>query len=189
MADPFVGEYLDGLRAVLDEVDPETVSRVVDLLWEAYRAGRRIFILGNGGSAATASHMMCDLAKGCAVEGKPLVKAMSLTDNTSLLTALGNDVGYEHVFTEQVKVFLEPGDVVVAITASGNSPNVLEAVRYAAEHGAATVGLIGFGGGRLKELVGADVTVASHNYGHVEDVHGVLGHLISQCLRARIEAG
>jgi len=189
MADPFVGEYLSGLHAVLDEVDAEAVSRLIDILWAAYRGGRRIFIIGNGGSAATASHMMCDLVKGCAVEGRPPVRAVSLTDNAAVLTAVGNDIAYEKVFTVQLEAFLEAGDVLVAITASGNSPNILDAVRFAADRGATTVGLIGFGGGQLKDLVDADVTVASRNYGHVEDVHCVLGHLISQCLRSRIEAG
>ncbi|MEA3367791.1 MAG: SIS domain-containing protein [Planctomycetota bacterium] len=184
-----VERYLQGVRDVLAEVDRTAVARVVDLVWEAYRGGRRVFLLGNGGSAATASHMMCDLAKGCAVEGKPPVKAMSLTDNAALLTAVGNDIGYERLFTEQLKVFLEAGDVVLAISVSGNSPNVLDAVRYARARGAATVGLIGCGGGGLEDLVDAHVTVASQNYGHVEDVHVILSHLVSQCLRARIEAG
>lgn len=186
MAEPFVGEYLTGLQGVLEEIDREAVSRVIEILWEAYRKGRRLFIIGNGGSAATASHMMCDLAKGCAVEGKPLVKALSLTDNVSIMTAISNDVSYEKVFTEQLKVFLEEGDVVIGITASGNSPNILDAVAYANEHGATTIGLIGFGGGKLKGMVDADVTVASKNYGHVEDLHCILEHLISQCLRERI---
>jgi len=189
MADPFIDRYLSGLKGALDEVDREAVGRVIDLLWDAYRAGRRVFILGNGGSAATASHMVCDLAKGCAVGGKPPVKAMSLTDNVPLMTAVSNDLAYEQVFTEQLKVFLQEGDVVIAISASGNSPNVVDAVRYAAGHGARTIGLLGFGGGRLRPLVNADVTLTSRNYGHVEDVHGTLGHLISQCLRSRIEAG
>jgi len=186
MAEPFVSEYLTGLQDVLETIDREAVTRVVEILWEAYRKGRRLFIIGNGGSAATASHMMCDLAKGCAVEGKPLVRAMSLTDNVSIMTAISNDVSYEKVFTEQLKVFLEEGDVVIGITASGNSPNILDAVAYASEHGATTIGLIGFGGGKLKGMVDADVTVASKNYGHVEDVHCILEHLISQCLRERI---
>jgi len=183
-----VERYLQGLQDVLAEVDRPAVARAIDLVWEAYRGGRRVFILGNGGSAATASHMMCDLAKGCAVEGKPPVKAMSLTDNAALLTALGNDVGYEHVFTEQLKVFMEPGDLVLAMSVSGNSPNVLEAVRYAREHGAVTAAFVGCGGGDLADLVDAHVTVASQNYGHVEDLHAILSHLVSQCLRARIEA-
>ncbi len=189
MADPFIDRYLDGLRDALDELDHEAIDRVIDLLWEAYRSGRRAFILGNGGSAATASHMMCDLAKGCAVAGRPPVKAVSLTDNVPLMTAVSNDIAYEQVFTEQLKVFLQEGDVVVAISASGNSPNVVHAVRYAAGCGATTIGLLGFGGGRVRPLVHADVTLASRNYGHVEDVHAVLGHLISQCLRRRIEGG
>ncbi len=188
MADPFVSQYFDGLQQVLQEVDRDAVDRVIDLLWEAYRAGRRIFIIGNGGSAATASHMMCDLAKGCATEGQPLVKAMSLTDNVSVMTAVSNDIAYEKVFTEQLKVFLEAGDVVIGITASGNSPNILDAIQYAKAHGATTIGFIGFEGGKLKGMVDADVTVSSHNYGHVEDLHCILEHLVSQALRERIRA-
>jgi D-sedoheptulose 7-phosphate isomerase len=183
-----VDRYLQGLKTVLDEVDRAAVARVIDLVWEAYRAGRRVFIVGNGGSAATASHWMCDLAKGCAVEGCPRIKALSLTDNAALLTALGNDIGYEHVFTEQLKVFMEPGDVVLAISVSGNSANVLEAVRWARENGAATAGLVGCGGGSLAGRVDVAVTVGSGNYGHVEDLHAVLSHLVSQCVRGRIEA-
>jgi len=189
MADPFVQAYLSGLHDVLDEVDAEAVSRVIDILWEAYRADGRIFIIGNGGSAATASHMMCDLVKGCAVEGRPPVRAISLTDNVAVITAVSNDIAYEKVFTKQLEAFLEPGDVVLAMTASGNSPSILDAVRFAAGRGATTVGLIGFGGGALKAMVDADVPVASRNYGHVEDLHLGLEHLISQCLRSRIEAG
>jgi len=186
MADPFAREYLSGLRVVLDEINTEDVARVVEILLDAYRRGRTIFIIGNGGSAATASHMMCDLAKGCGVEGKPRIRALSLTDNVSIMTAISNDISYEKVFTEQLKVFLEEGDVVLGITASGNSPNILDAIRYAKEHGATTIGFIGFGGGKLKGMVDAHVTVSSRNYGHVEDLHCVLEHLISQCLRQKI---
>jgi len=184
-----VARYLEGLHAVLEEVDRAAVARVIDLVWEAYREGRRVFLIGNGGSAATASHWMCDLAKGCAVEGRPRLKALSLTDNVALLTALGNDVGYEHVFTEQLKVFMEPGDLVLAMSVSGNSANVLEAVRYASDNGAGTAAFVGCGGGDLAGLVDVAVTVDSHNYGHVEDLHAVLSHLVSQCVRARIAAG
>jgi D-sedoheptulose 7-phosphate isomerase len=187
MADPFARDYLSGLRTVLDEIDTEDVTRVVETLLDAYRRGRTIFIIGNGGSAATASHMMCDLAKGCGVEGKPRIKALSLTDNVSIMTAISNDVSYEKVFTEQLRVFLEEGDVVLGITASGNSPNILDAIRYANEHGATTIGFIGFGGGKLKALVDVNVTVSSRNYGYVEDVHCILEHLVSQCLRQKIE--
>jgi D-sedoheptulose 7-phosphate isomerase len=187
MAEAFADEYLDALGAILQSgVDREAVDGVIRTLFDAYQKGRRIFIIGNGGSASTASHLMCDLAKGCAVEGKPRIRAMSLTDNVAVLTAVGNDVSYEKVFTMQLEVFLEPGDGLVAITVSGNSPNILDAVRYARDHGATVIGLIGFGGGKLQPLTHHDVTVASRNYGHVEDVHCILAHLVSQGLRQRI---
>jgi len=186
MGDPFPAAYLQGLRKVLDEVDLGAVERVIDILWDAYRRDAHIFIIGNGGSAATASHMMCDMAKGCGVEGRPRIRAMSLTDNVPVITAIGNDLSYEKIFTLQLEFFLKPGDVLIAITASGNSPNILDAVRYAREHGATTVGFIGFGGGKLKALVDVDLTVSSRNYGHVEDLHCVLEHLISQRLREKV---
>jgi D-sedoheptulose 7-phosphate isomerase len=186
MTDPFIASYLDGLRSVLGEINLVAVDRVVDVLWQAYSEGRRILIIGNGGSAATASHMMCDLAKGCAVEGKSRIKAFSLTDNVPIMTATGNDLSYEKIFTVQLEVFLEPGDVLVAITASGNSPNILDAARFARQRGAMVVGFIGFGGGKLKAMTDADITVSSRNYGHVEDVHCILEHLISQRLREKV---
>jgi D-sedoheptulose 7-phosphate isomerase len=187
MANALIGKYLDELRDVLGEIDLEAVDHLVEMLWEAYRGGRRIFIIGNGGSAATASHMMCDLSKGCAAEGKPRIKALSLTDNVSVMTAISNDISYEKVFTVQLEPLLEEGDLVLAITGSGNSPNVLDAIEYANRHGAKTAGFIGFGGGKLKPMVDADVTLASCSYGHVEDVHCILEHLVSQCLRERIQ--
>jgi D-sedoheptulose 7-phosphate isomerase len=187
MANPFITDYLSALRNVLDEIDMEAVDNVVNLLEEAYRQGRKTFIIGNGGSASTASHMQCDLAKGTAIAGKSRFRALSLTDNIAMMTAISNDVSFEKVFTDQLRILLEERDVVIGITASGNSSNILDAIRYAKEHGATTVGFIGFGGGKLKGIVDADVTVSSRNYGHCEDVHMILGHLISQCLRQKIE--
>ena len=173
---------------VLGEIDRHALTGVIETLWQAYQEDRQVFIIGNGGSASTASHMQCDFAKGICVDGQRRFRAMSLTDNVALMTAIGNDVSYEKVFTDQLKVFLHRGDVLVAITASGNSPNILDAVQYANAQGATTIGLIGFGGGKLKAMVHHNVTVCSRNYGHVEDVHMTLDHLISQCLLQRLQA-
>lgn len=183
----FVRDYLWTLKCLIGAVDGTEVSRVIEVLFAAYKEGRRIFIIGNGGSASTASHLACDLAKGCAAKGKPRVQAFSLTDNVALITAIANDIAYAKVFTEQLAVLLERGDVVFAITASGTSPNILDAVVYAKERGATVVGLIGFKGGSLKALVDMDITVDSDNYGHVEDVHCALAHVIAQRLRWKIQ--
>jgi len=183
----FLQDYLSQLREVLDELDPERLEELADRVHAARLAGRRVFIIGNGGSAATASHYCCDFAKGASVPGLPRIKAMSLTDNVSLMTAVGNDIDYDSLFSEQLDVLVEPGDILIAITASGNSPNILKAVELAKARGAFTVGLIGFGGGKLKPMVDLDITVRSRNYGPVEDMHLILDHVLAQYLRARAE--
>jgi len=187
MFSQFAESYLQGLAACYQEVSREKLERVVEILLEAHRRGRRFFILGNGGSASTASHMACDFGKGTAIHGKPRLRVVSLTDSMALLSAWANDASYDVVFKEQLENLLEPGDVVLGISASGNSPNVLHAIQYAKEHGAITIGFIGFGGGKLREMVDVDITVSSRNYGHVEDLHLTLNHLISQYLKQRFQ--
>ena len=178
----FFNSYVRGIASCQEEVSLEKLDTILNVLSEAQRERRRIFILGNGGSATTASHMACDLGKGAAVPGLPRLRAISLTDNTALLTAWANDASYESVFKEQLATLLEPGDVVIGISASGNSPNVLRAIEFANQHGALTIGFIGFGGGKLKDLVQIDITVSSRNYGVVEDFHCVLNHVLAQYL-------
>jgi len=184
----FLPDYLDQLRATLEELDADRLQRLADRLHEARMAGQTIFIIGNGGSASTASHFACDLVKGAHVEGAPRLKAISLTDNVALMSAVGNDIDFESVFAEQLEGLLRPGDVLLAITASGNSPNILSAVKLAKLREAWVAGLIGFGGGALREMVDLDITVSSANYGPVEDVHLVLDHLLAQYLRKRAES-
>jgi len=174
------GDYIDGIKRCLDEISAETVQAAVDIILGAYRRNRCVFVLGNGGSAATASHFALDLSKGTRVAGKNCLRATSLTDNVPLLTALSNDIGYAAVFKEQLVNFLSEGDVVIGITASGDSPNVLEAARYARSKRAKTIGLIGFGGGRLKEITDIAIILSSRSYRQVEDAHMVLAHLITQ---------
>lgn len=176
--------YLQDLRACFLELSLDRLEDVLRILLRAQQDGRKVFILGNGGSASTASHMACDLGKGASVPGKPRLRVISLADNPALLTAWANDASYEVIFEEQLQNLLESGDVVVGISASGNSPNVVRAIEYAKRRGATTIGFSGFGGGRLRELVDTDVTVSSRNYGQVEDLHLVLNHILSQSLRA-----
>lgn len=175
-----IGDYINGVKRCLDEISTGEVQAVVDAILGAYHSNNCVFVLGNGGSAATASHFALDLSKGTRVEGKNYLRAMSLTDNVPLMTALCNDISYTSVFKEQLVNFLSEGDVVICITASGNSPNVLEAARYAGSKRASTIGLIGFGGGRLKEITDVAITISSKSYRQVEDTHMVLAHLISQ---------
>jgi D-sedoheptulose 7-phosphate isomerase len=181
----FVSSYLRGREACHREVAFDDLERVLEAILRAYEADRTVFVFGNGGSASTASHLACDMGKGTSVPGRRRLRIVSLTDNVALLTAWANDASYEMVFKEQLENLLRPGDVVIAISASGNSPNVIRAVEYAKERGAVTIGFIGFGGGRLKGLVDLDITVSSRNYGEVEDYHLTLNHIFSQYLRER----
>lgn len=174
--------YVEQLIATLQKLPYDKIERFVKILNEARRRGSKVIIFGNGGSAATASHMACDLGKGTANEGQPRLRALSLTDNISLLTAAGNDLGYEEIFVEQLRILLEPGDVVIGISASGNSENVVRALDYAGQRGAIRVGLIGFDGGRVKERVEECIWIDNHNYGQVEDVHLVIEHIITSIL-------
>ena len=188
-------DFLDGYRRRLGEVlgslDLGPVAEAVDRLYEAWKRGGTVLLAGNGGSAATASHFATDLVHSTRVPGRPPFRAVSLNDNQALLTAIGNDLGYERVFAAQVESLATAGDVVVLISASGNSPNVVEAARLARERGAEVIALVAFSGGTLAEL--ADVTVhvpTEHGeYGPAEDVHMTLDHMISGALRERILAG
>jgi len=181
----FVERYREGLRECFEELAVDKLERVAEILLRAQREGRKVFFLGNGGSASTASHMAVDFGKGTAMQGQPRLRAISLTDNIGLITAWANDSAYESVFQEQLDNLLEPQDVVVGISASGNSANVLRAMEFARQRGAVTIGLIGFGGGKLKDLVDVDITVASRNYGQIEDFHLSLDHILSQYLKAK----
>ena len=179
-------QYIVGL---LDNLDCVAIDRVGRLFEQARRAGRTIFLIGNGGSAATASHVANDLGLGPRVYGGDAYRAVSLTDNVAFMTAAGNDLGYESVFVEQLRTLLSPGDVVVAISASGNSPNVIRAIEYAKTRNAVTVSLTGFDGGVLREIVDESIHIptARGDYGPVEDLHLLLGHLITTYL-ARMTA-
>lgn len=179
----FAQGYLEYLIEVLARMDVAAIAAFIEVVLQARERGARIFFIGNGGSAATASHFVNDLAFSSRSWAKPF-RAISLTDNVSVLTALANDYGYADIFTLQLKTQMMPGDVVVAISASGNSPNVVQAIEYANAHGAITVGLTGFDGGRLKQLVQVDVHVPTNKgeYEPVEDVHMVVDHLVGAFL-------
>jgi D-sedoheptulose 7-phosphate isomerase len=187
----FVEEYLESMAQQLRAVPADALDRIAQRLLETAEGGAQILVAGNGGSASTASHLACDLAK-TVLGAKPELRtsrfrAVSLADNVALLTAWANDVSYEAVFAEQVKMLGRPGDVLCVISASGSSPNVVEAVQAAHSIGMHTIGFLGFDGGRLRDLLDDCVVVPCNDYGHVESAHLVLGHLLTQWLHDRLE--
>lgn len=177
--------YLSGIATAIGGLPLDKIAAVVELLDEASLKGSKVFTFGNGGSAATASHFACDLAKGTICEDKPRLKVFALADNTPLFSAWANDTDYSNVFAEQMYGLVEPGDIAIAISGSGNSPNVLNGTRVARIKGATTVGFIGFDGGKLKDLVDIPLIVANNNMEQVEDIHLMLAHLITVCLRQK----
>lgn len=180
--------YLDRLHALLDRLPLKDVEQLIDLLVAANAEGRTIFIFGNGGSAATASHFACDLAKSAMSPGVPRFRVMALTDNVPLITAWANDATYDKIFVEQLDALVKRGDVVIGISGSGNSNNVLHAIRLANERGATTVGMCGFDGGQLKDLVALSVHVPHFNMEQVEDAHLIVQHMVCAILRAELRA-
>lgn len=181
-----IDTYLDEFEEVIHNLSRADIRAVADELFAAWRARRQIFILGNGGSAATAAHMANDLNKYAGGEGRRRFRALALSDNVSLLTAIANDIGYADVFVEQLRNFLQPGDVVIGISTSGNSPNVVRAVEYARAHGGRVIGLCGRPGGRLAQLADLKIIVPSDHIGQQEDAHLVIDHVLAAALRERI---
>jgi D-sedoheptulose 7-phosphate isomerase len=175
----FARGYLAYLSEVLSRIDTDEIAAFIGALLAARDRGARIFFIGNGGSAATASHFANDLAIGSQTLEQPF-RAISLTDNAAVVSAIANDYGFEHVFVRQLQAYMAPGDVVVAISVSGNSPNILAGVEYANAHEATTVGLTGFEGGRLGALAHLRVHVPTNagEYGPAEDGHMILDHLV-----------
>ncbi len=182
-------DYFERLRGLL-ELLPEQAERLVALLLRAFDAERTVFLIGNGGSAANASHFAQDLAKGTApgLEAPRRLRALSLADNVGFLTALANDVGYERVFEQQLRTLARPGDLLIAISGSGNSPNVLRAVEWAREAGLLTLGVTGFDGGKLRGMVDHAVHVPCDDMGICETLHAAVFHCAMSGLRERIEA-
>ncbi|PKO13710.1 MAG: hypothetical protein CVU39_17935 [Chloroflexi bacterium HGW-Chloroflexi-10] len=177
-----VDNYLNNLGFSLKQMPLEKVKHVIQVLHHAHLNGKQIFIMGNGGSASTASHLVCDLAKNIYFEGLPPFKAIDLNSSNAIFTALANDEGYENVFAHQLRNLIQPNDIVIAISTSGNSPNILKAVELANRVGAISIGFTGFEGGKLSEMVNIEVRVPSDNIRHVEDIHMIISHLISFAL-------
>jgi D-sedoheptulose 7-phosphate isomerase len=183
--------YLNKLKETADKLDLNEVDQISEVLARAYHADKSVFIIGNGGSASTASHFACDLGKGTLERhydmNKKRFRVLSLTDNVSVITAYGNDLDYDDIFVQQLRNLIRAGDILISITGSGNSKNILKAIKLANEIGAVNVGLLGFDGGAAANMVDYKVIVPSNNYGVIEDFHLVLEHMISQSLREKIK--
>ncbi|MDI6641747.1 MAG: SIS domain-containing protein, partial [Elusimicrobiota bacterium] len=179
--------YLAAINSIVKQLPIEKINRIIDILFDAYKKDRQVFIMGNGGSAATASHFSCDLAKTAAGEHRKGFRVVPLTDNVALMTAWGNDTGYENIFWCQLKNLLKPEDIAIGISCAGKSKSVIKAIEYANSIGAMTIGFTGMTGAQLKELAKEYILVPSDNYQLIEDVHVILAHLIVSILREKID--
>mgnify|MGYP005846221153 CR=1 FL=1 len=175
----YASEYRSELMTAIESIDVDRVEQAISWLREARDAGRSIFVCGNGGSAATASHLACDLVKGASFGRRQRFRVMALTDSLPTITAYSNDVSYEAVFVEQLKNFAAPGDLLIAISASGNSPNVLRAAEFANSAGCRTLGLTGRDGGALGRLVQLNLNVPVDHMGRIEDAHLIICHIMA----------
>lgn len=184
----FSKSYLAYLSEIFQLMDYQSIEKMAQVILKARETENTVFFIGNGGSAATASHFANDLAIGTRCRNKKF-KALSLTDNVAAMTAIANDWSYEDLFAKQLEAYYKSGDVLVSISASGNSPNVIKATEYVKNQGGFTIGLTGFDGGRLKEIVDLAVHVPSNKgeYGPVEDVHMILDHIIHSYVKRYVD--
>jgi D-sedoheptulose 7-phosphate isomerase len=174
----FIGEYRAKLVQALETLDVEGISKAVEILREARDQGRHIFVCGNGGSASTASHFVCDMVKGASFQKQSRFRIMALTDSLPTITAYSNDVSYDCIFEEQLKNFAKSGDVVIAISGSGNSKNVLRALEYANSIGCQTIAMTGRDGGKLGPMAKLQIHVQEPHMGRIEDGHLIVCHML-----------
>ncbi|MDR2846109.1 MAG: SIS domain-containing protein [Candidatus Methanoplasma sp.] len=181
-----IAEYAEKLRKVIAELDADQINAAMNALMKAYEKESTVYIFGNGGSAATASHFVCDFNKGVTADLDRKFRFICLSDNVPSVTAIANDCGYDNIFIMQLVNKLRPEDVVVAISGSGNSPNVIKAVEYAKTVGSPVIGLVGYGGGKLLPLSDFPIHVNINDMQKVEDVHMMLDHMMSQIIARRL---
>jgi D-sedoheptulose 7-phosphate isomerase len=176
-----ISEYIDNSISILEllKKDNDMIEIIFNLIKNAQINKKRIYLLGNGGSSSTASHFVCDLNKTAKINGQNRIHSFALNDNIPHIFAISNDIGFDAVFEEQLKNFLDKGDIVIAISGSGNSKNILNAVKFANDSGAKTIGLTGFDGGKLKEICHHCLVVPSDKMYHIEDIHLVINHIIT----------
>ena len=182
------GSYFRAVIDVLEQLPVALIDEVVDRLFRAYCQDCTVYLFGNGGSAALASHAACDLGKGTTSPGRKPFRVLSLTDNVSLITAWANDTSYENIFAAQLSPFIQAGDIAFAISGSGNSPNVLNGLCAARDRGASAIGLTGFCGGKMKALCDVCITVPSENMQHIEDSHVCIMHAVFLAFRQYVNA-
>ena len=185
----FVEDYYLNFTKAIEAFDKSPMSEVLEIFTQVAESGGTVWVAGNGGSAAISDHTVCDVTKGTHSCGKPTVKAVSLTANGPMLTALANDISYEEVFSKQLEFYLKPEDAVLLVSSSGNSPNVVKACEYANSRGVPTISFTGFSGGQLKELAKVSVWIPVDNYGMTEDLHQSLIHAITQYISKSRQTG
>lgn len=174
----WIADYVRQQKAALDSIPVETVAELIEVFREAHKSDRQIFVFGNGGSASNSSHFITDLGKGASDKLTSRFRCLSLNDNISWITALGNDYSYEDVFVRQLQNFARPGDVVLTMSVSGNSPNLVKAIDWAVNNGLYTIALVGGKRGRLAQLAQKVVVIDSEHYGRVEDAHMGICHML-----------
>ena len=182
MSSNFLKNYLAGLTGIFSAMNEKEFEQLVEALRSAYERRSQIFVCGNGGSASTASHFACDINKGVSYGKDKRFKIICLNDNIPTMLAYANDVSYEDVFVEQLKNFMNKGDIVIGVSGSGNSKNVLKAVEYAVKNGAETFGICGCGGGKLKQIARQSLVIHSNDMQKVEDMHMIVFHCAMQYL-------
>ncbi len=180
----FVEDYYQQYIRVLNAFDKSSLEPVLDTFLGVRDKGGTLWVAGNGGSAAIGDHTVCDVTKGTHTEGQPTIKSISLTSNTAMLTALGNDLDYEQVFSQQLKYYLGKNDALLLVSSSGNSPNVVKACEYANSRGVPTIAFVGFKGGKLRDIAKHCVWIPIENYGMAEDAHQSLMHVTTQYIMA-----
>lgn len=179
--------YFNRVKETIDMISTEDINKVMNILVDSLDSDKHIYIMGNGGSAATASHFVCDFNKGLSLRKKKRFKFICLNDNVATTLAYANDEGYETVFVEPLKNFFKPGDIVIGISGSGNSPNVINAIDYANENGGVTIGLCGYSGGKLKEKAHHSIHIPINDMQISEDLHMVLDHLMMSILDKHLD--
>ena len=191
----FIRDYLSEMKSVIDGISVDDIERAVGILFDVWKRGSTVYTCGNGGSASTATHFVCDLAKTTIVEGKKRFKTFCLNDNIPLVSALVNDNGFDNIYYEQLKGSFQKGDVLICISVHGGvgsdksglwSQNLIKALKYAKDAGGETIGLVGFDGGLMKEIADACVVVPINSTPHTESFHLAIEHLVCQCLKQRI---
>lgn len=184
-ASTYANEYFERLAAASATIDRDQVEKAASLLAQVANDGKRIYCCGNGGSAAISNHLVCDCVKGIRTDSTIKPQVVSLSSNIEIITAIGNDIGYDQIFRFQLESLAQPGDLLIVISSSGGSPNIIEALEWAGENDVASIAMTGFSGGKSREIADISLHVDADNYGIIEDLHQSLMHLLAQYTRQK----